>query len=91
MLTNWSDEQTKVDAGQTTPDLTMPFIILGCVLIAGISVYVIVRVWLHNKQEEEVLNRGTRAAIPHIKALDNEPPSGSLNTLYKKAKKEKED
>lgn len=82
MLTNWSDEQSKVDAGQTTPDLTMPFIILACALIAGLTIYVIVRVWLHAKHEREVLERGMRAALPHIKSLDNTLPANSLNSLH---------
>lgn len=42
-----NDLPSSVEEIPTTPDLTMPFIILGCVLVAGITVYVIVRVWLH--------------------------------------------
>lgn len=84
LLTNWTDEQKKVDAGQTTPDLTIPFVILACVIVAGLTVYIIVKLMLRAKHEREVLERGMRAGIPHIKALDNNLPARSLNSLYEK-------
>lgn len=79
----------KEDAEQGTPDLTFVFIILACVLVAGFTVYVIVRMWLHAKHEQAVLNRGLRAGIPNIKALNNDLPANSLNTLHDEAKKPK--
>ena len=89
VLTNWSDVQQEVDSGRTTPDLTMLFLILASVLFVGLSIYVIIRIWLNAKKERERLERGMRAGIPHIKALDNNLPGRSLSTLYKESKVEK--
>lgn len=82
MLTNWTDVQEQVDAGKTTPDLTFLFVILACIIVAGLTVYILVRIMLHAKHEREVLERGLRSAIPHIKALDNNLPGRTLNSLY---------
>ena len=82
MLTNWSDVQEQVDAGKTAPDLTVLFVVLACIIVAGLTVYIIVKLMLRAKKEREVLERGMRAGIPHIKALDNNLPAKSLTSLY---------
>ena len=86
-----ADLPSSYDEGAAPPDLTMLFIILACVLVAGLTVYVIVRVWMHVKHEQAVLNRGLRAGIPNIKALNNDLPANSLNTLHAEDKGEKSD
>ena len=77
-----ADLPSSYDEAATAPDLTTLFIILACVLVAGITVYVIVKVWLHAKHEEELLKRGMSSGIPHIKALNSDLPASSLNTLH---------
>lgn len=89
LLTNWSDVQQEVDNGRTTPDLTLLFLILASVLFVGLSIYVVVRVWLNMKHEREKLEKGMNVGIPHIKALDNNLPGRSLSTLYKESNMEK--
>lgn len=69
-----------------TPDLTVLFVVLICVLVTGLTVYVLVKLWMHSKKEQEILQRGMRAGMPHIKALDNSLPANSLNSLYDKDK-----
>lgn len=82
LLGNAADLPSSVDEVQATPDLTTLFIILGCVFVAGITAYVIVKVRLNAKHEQEILERGLRTGIPHIKSLDNNLPANSLNSLY---------
>lgn len=89
-LSSWADVQQQVDSGRTTPDLTMLMLILASVLFVGLSVYVIVRLWLNAKREREKMEKEMRVGIPHIKALDNNLPGNSLSTLYKESKMEKE-
>ena len=89
-LTNWESVQEEVDSGRTTADLTTLFLILASVLFVGLSIFVLVRVWLNIKREREKLEKGMRVGIPHIKALDNNLPGASLSTLYKENNIEKQ-
>lgn len=89
VLTDWSEVQEDIDNGRTSPDLTVFFLILAAVLFVGLSAYVMIKVWLNAKHEREKLERGMRAGIPHIKALDNNLPGRSLSNLYKENNIEK--
>ena len=88
-LTDWSEVQSEVDSGKTTPDLTVLFVILAVAVVAIASAYVLIRLWKNARREKEVLERGTRAAIPHIKSLDNNLPASSLSSLYKQSGRKK--
>lgn len=88
-LTDWAEVQSEVDSGKTTPDLTYVFVILAVIVVALATAYVLIRLWLNAKREREILERGTRAAIPHIKSLDTNLPGSSLSSLYNENGKKK--